>query len=222
MSSFPIKIASLAGRGYGVIATKVLKPGMVILQEHPVARVDKTPGSPEARSNPTCIKLMNRVQEMAKSGQFNPRSEFGMWPSEVVECFEGILDEQSKMAYEKLDEKKQKAWMALADVHAKDEDSKTPGGIIRTNAIDDADNFANLYPELSRMNHSCSPNAMRLSSDRQGGVTVVANQDIDEGDEVCINYMDGADDGLPVEQRRKHLMQQYHFHCSCKLCMEQE
>lgn len=222
MLPHPMKIAKLAGKGLGVLATQAIKPGQLILQEHPLVRVDKSPGSPEARANPTCAKLMGRVMEMAKAGQFNPRSEFGSWPSEVVSCFEGILDEQSKMAYAKLDGEKQTLWMELADVHAKDEVPKSPGGIVRTNAIDDATNHANLYAQLSRMNHSCAPNANRVSTDNSGGVAVVANKDIHVGDEVLISYTDGADDGLPVEERRKYLVQQYHFHCMCDLCLEQE
>mmetsp|Transcript_14365 Transcript_14365/g.26118 ORF Transcript_14365/g.26118 Transcript_14365/m.26118 type:complete len:226 (+) Transcript_14365:178-855(+) len=219
---YPMKIANLAGKGLGVLAAKALKPGHLILREHPIARVDKTPGSPESRANPTCTKLMNRVMEMAKSGQFDPRSDFPQWPSEIVSCFEGILDEQAKMAYEKLDGEKQTQWMELSDVHAKEEDHKSPGGILRTNAIDDAENHANLYRQLSRMNHCCAPNVVRVSTDNRGGVAVVASKGIGEGEEVLINYMDGADDGLPVEKRREHLMQQYHFHCTCDLCMKQD
>jgi len=77
MLPHPMKIAKLAGKGLGVLATQSIKPGQLILKEHPLVRVDKSPGSPEARANPTCAKLMGRVMEMAKAGQFNPRSEFG-------------------------------------------------------------------------------------------------------------------------------------------------
>ena len=222
MASFPIKVAPLAGKGLGVVATRALKPSVVLLQEHPFLRVDKSPGSPEARANPRCVALMKTVTDMAKAGQFNPRSEFSQWPREIVECFECILEEKGNMAFATLDEEKRKKWMALSDVHAESEEKKTPGGILRTNGIDDDENHANLYEQLSRMNHSCSPNALRVSTDGQGGVAVVANKDIGEGEEVLINYMDGADDGLPVEERRKHLSRQYHFHCTCDLCMEQE
>ena len=222
--SFPMKIKALAGKGLGVVATQALKPGVVILQELPFVRVDKSPGSPESRANPRCMELMGRVTDMAKAGEFNPRSEFSQWPREVVGCFEGILDEQGNMAYSSLSKEKQRIWMSLSDVHAADDDeaNKSPGGILRTNGIDDAENHANLYEKLSRMNHSCAPNAVRLSTDGKGGVAVVAGKSIEEGEEILINYMDGADDGLPVEKRRKHLMQQYHFHCTCSLCMEQE
>ena len=219
---YPIKITKLASKGLGVIATQALKPSQLILHEHPLVRVDKSPGSPDARSNQKCIQYMNRVMEMAKTGQFNPRSDFNTLPKEVVSCYEGVLNEQSIMAYDKLEKHKQNKWMELADVFAKDNDDKTPGGILRTNAIDDDSNHANLYEQLSRINHSCQPNTIRASTDKIGGVAIVANKDIAKDEEITINYMDGVDDGKPVEKRREHLMQQYHFHCTCDLCMEQE
>ena len=229
--------ANLAGKGLGVLATRAIKPGQVLLAEHPFARVDKAPGSPDARTNPKCMRLMGEVMQMAKSGRFNPRSEFRQWPLEVVEAFERILDEQAKMAFARLDDEKKTKWMALSDVHAADADdatkqqseddtnhgNKTPGGILRTNGIDDATNHANLYETLSRINHSCAPNAIRYSTDASnGGVAVVAQRDIPEGDEILISYMDGADEGMGVDERRVHLKQQYHFHCVCELCLKQE
>lgn len=202
-----MKIAKIAGRGLGVLSTRYLKPGQLILQEMPFARVNKDAGSAESRANPKVAKLMARVLELASTGQFDPRSEYGSWPSEVVHCFEGVLEAQADMVFEG---------------HATDDKQKTPGGIIRTNGVDDAEDHANLYTHMSRMNHSCAPNAVRVSTGDSGGVAVVARKQIDEGEEVMINYMDGADDGKPVEQRRKHLMQQYTFHCTCPLCMSQE
>ena len=126
------------------------------------------------------------------------------------------------MVFEGSSSETQNKWMELSDVHAADDKQKSPGGILRTNGVDDAEDHANLYSQMSRMNHSCAPNAVRVSTGDSGGVAVVARKQIDEGEEVMINYMDGADDGKPVEQRRKHLMQQYTFHCTCPLCMSQE
>uniref|UniRef100_A0A6U0IMD4 SET domain-containing protein n=1 Tax=Minutocellus polymorphus TaxID=265543 RepID=A0A6U0IMD4_9STRA len=222
MAAYPMKITSIAGRGLGVLSTRYLKPGQLILQEIPFARVNKDAGSPESRANPKVSKLMARVVELASSGQFDPRSEYGSWPSEVVHCFEGVLEAQADMVFEGCSSDRQEKWMELSDVHAADEKHKTPGGILRTNGVDDAEGHANLYSQMSRMNHSCAPNAVRVSTSDSGGVAVVSRKQIDEGEEVLINYMDGADDGKPVDQRRKHLMQQYHFHCTCPLCMAQE
>jgi hypothetical protein len=172
---------------------------------------------------------MERVMKLASTGKFNPRSEFSAWPQEVVKYFQGILNIQADMTFEKLDDIKRKQWMELSDVHASDNDEqqKTPGGILRTNAIDDDEGYANLYSQLSRMNHSCDPNADRVSikdkSSGKSGVAVIARRVIDDGEEIFMNYMDGAViDRNSVGDRRRHLMQQYHFHCSCPLCMEQE
>ena len=53
----------------------------------------------------------------------------------------------------------QSKWMGLM---AK-ANTKTPGRILRVNAFDDSEGFANLYELLSRINHACAPNAARLS-----------------------------------------------------------
>ena len=235
-----IKVVEIAGRGIGVLTTRSFKPGQVILQEMPFARVSKNAGSPEVRAHPVASKLMDRVVELAASGAFNPRTDnFHSWPSEVRRCMEGVLEAQAEMEYDRSPPAVQAKWRELSDVHAvaADDDAsaedadqtssckKTPGGVLRTNGVDDDEGYANLYEKLSRMNHSCEPNAVRIVSrtdPRAGpGVHVVASRHIDKGEEVFINYIDGADDGLRVEERRHHLQQQYHFHCTCSRCMRE-
>jgi len=227
----------------GVLATRSIRPGQVILQEMPFARVSKNAGSAEVRSHPVASRLMDRVVELAATGAFNPRTDdFLSWPPEVRRCMEGVLEAQAEMEYDRAPPAVQAKWMVLSDVHAASATSstsggaaapdaaasnaKTPGGVLRTNGVDDDEGYANLYEKMSRMNHSCDPNAVRMVSRAAPaagpGVHVVASRNIGEGEEVLINYMDGADDGLRVEERRHHLQQQYSFHCTCSLCMKQE
>jgi hypothetical protein len=39
----------------------------------------------------------------------------------------------------------------------KERDARTAGGVLRTNAFDDDEGFANLYEITSRVNHACEP-----------------------------------------------------------------
>jgi hypothetical protein len=39
----------------------------------------------------------------------------------------------------------------------KERDARTAGGVLRTNAFDDDEGFANLYEITSRVNHACQP-----------------------------------------------------------------
>jgi hypothetical protein len=71
-----------------------------------------------------------------------------------------------------------------------------------------------LYAEGSYFNHSCAPNCGTRTGDGQA-VQFVATQDIAEGEEVCIRYIDVD---KPTTSRRSELQSHYHFTCMCSLC----
>lgn len=84
-----------------------------------------------------------------------------------------------------------------------------------------------LFRKLSRVNHSCAPNAMRVeldvSSQRpHGGFSLVALQPIDVGEEITINY--GSDEELlmPAEARQEWYMKTRGHGCWCARCDEPE
>jgi hypothetical protein len=68
------------------------------------------------------------------------------------------------------------------------------------------------------MNHSCSPNVVILYRTHEWGEPLVAHvvalRDIEEGEELCISYID-AD--IPYEARREALAN-YGFSCNCIKC----
>ncbi|WCJ44594.1 Histone-lysine N-methyltransferase ASHR1 [Euphorbia peplus] len=70
-----------------------------------------------------------------------------------------------------------------------------------------------LYPVISIINHSCSPNAVLVF---EGRVAVVrAVQHIPKGAEVFISYIETAGSTMT---RQRTLEQQYFFTCSCPRC----
>jgi len=212
------RVARVAGRGSGLLATRAIESGQVILDEQPLVRVSKNANSAAVRAHPVAAGLMQRVIQLASKGVFNPR-DVDSWPAEVRQCMEGVLDVQAEMAFEKLPEPAREEWMALHDAHAEVEGrAKSPGGVLRTNAFDDDEGFANLYARLSRVNHSCAPNATRMAAEPGGSVRVLASQAIQPDEEVLISYLDGEDAGLAVGQRRQRLEQQFRFLCTCSLC----
>ena len=73
-----------------------------------------------------------------------------------------------------------------------------------------------LYPTASYFNHSCSPN-LRVAqlSDR---LVITARDDIHEGDETCIEYIDC---NRPVHTRHAELLDLYRFQCACTRCREE-
>ena len=42
-------------------------------------------------------------------------------------------------------------------------------------------------------------------------VMLVAERDIAAGEEITVNYLDGADEGMSFEERRRHLLRTHNF-----------
>ncbi|OVA16458.1 SET domain [Macleaya cordata] len=70
-----------------------------------------------------------------------------------------------------------------------------------------------LYPVVSIINHSCSPNSFLVFEGRQA--VVRAGELIPKGTEVLINYIETAGS---TATRQKALNEQYFFTCSCPRC----
>jgi len=76
-----------------------------------------------------------------------------------------------------------------------------------------------VWPEFAMLNHSCAPNAINypLHLSGRGLMVVRAARDIAAGDEVTISYV-GADQLLPLRQRRRALKDAFAFECGCGRC----
>ncbi|KAI3689087.1 hypothetical protein L2E82_47035 [Cichorium intybus] len=72
-----------------------------------------------------------------------------------------------------------------------------------------------LYPVISIINHSCSPNSLLVFEGRIA--TVRAMQQIPKGSEVLISYIETAGSTMT---RQKALKEQYFFICSCSRCIK--
>ncbi|CEG40946.1 Predicted histone tail methylase containing SET domain [Plasmopara halstedii] len=73
-----------------------------------------------------------------------------------------------------------------------------------------------LFSGICTMNHSCDPNCTVLYT-KDGAAHVFAVQDIAEGEELCISYID-------VDQEvdeREECLREYQFVCYCPRCMEE-
>jgi hypothetical protein len=72
----------------------------------------------------------------------------------------------------------------------------------------------------SLANHSCRPSAAHqsvwLAASRRPAVRFYAVRDMEEGDEVTIDYL--ASRGAPADQRQESLREQYGFDCACERC----
>ncbi|KAI1200724.1 hypothetical protein F5X97DRAFT_340201 [Nemania serpens] len=76
------------------------------------------------------------------------------------------------------------------------------------------DSHMALYPEVSRINHACRPNAFVRFSPTSFDVKVVAFRDIEIGEEITISY-------IPLNhprEKRQHDLRRWGFDCNCSLC----
>ncbi|XP_063992313.1 SET and MYND domain-containing protein 4-like [Diachasmimorpha longicaudata] len=74
-----------------------------------------------------------------------------------------------------------------------------------------------MAPFLSLFNHSCAPNAVVFGYTQN--VMIALNQ-INVGDEICIAYQNLRFNRMPRRKRRRLLFQHYYLQCPCKACEE--
>jgi len=91
-------------------------------------------------------------------------------------------------------------------------------GMVYTNAMD-FDGDAAICPIIARANHSCRPNAEFVTRSDLGKQLLVAMYVIQEGEEICINYMDMKEEGTDTRDvRQEKLIETWGFRCCCFAC----
>ncbi|KAF7433716.1 hypothetical protein PC9H_005681 [Pleurotus ostreatus] len=128
-------------------------------------------------------------------------------------------------AFEKLEDGKKEAYMKLDNVHP---ESECPPlvGIFNTNAYDvqesdhaDSDDdppCVAVFNDISRINHSCSPNTIRLWRASSSAMHISACRAIPAGTELTTYYRDPF---LPSSERHATLLAIYKFRCVCPSCL---
>eukprot|EP00435_Cladocopium_sp_Y103_P055682 s664_g18.t1 len=125
--------------------------------------------------------------------------------------------EQLYSQYQALPEEKQQEVWNLHDACLQ-KPEKSLEGILFTNCIgrDQRVRFdAALCLELSRFNHSCSPNLEQSWDQDAGQVRLVAAEPVKAGEELFTHYVELR---LHREERRQQLLENYGFWCECKAC----
>lgn len=78
-----------------------------------------------------------------------------------------------------------------------------------------------LFTLQSASNHSCTPNAEATFLHNNHRLSLMAVKDIEAGEEICISYLDECMLARSRHSRRKELMENYIFACTCPKCEEQ-
>ena len=86
----------------------------------------------------------------------------------------------------------------------------------------DLEAHGGLYVLHSHLNHSCTPNVSVRHLDQRTAlsrITLLALRPIGLGEELCITYVNPS---LPVDQRRRQLMEWGFGKCMCERCVREE
>lgn len=78
-----------------------------------------------------------------------------------------------------------------------------------------------LYRLQSGINHSCVPNAQVTFPNNNNRLVLQALQNIEPGDEITICYLDECMQSRSRHTRRKYLLENYLFACTCTKCESQ-
>ena len=74
-----------------------------------------------------------------------------------------------------------------------------------------------VFPETSRLNHACAPNAQYYLDPERLTHFVHATRSIARGEEITISYTSPLE---PTNTRQQHLQSGFHFTCSCARCTD--
>jgi hypothetical protein len=88
---------------------------------------------------------------------------------------------------------------------------------ISTADLDGSENGKNgIFPMTALMNHSCAPNCGFSCGD------TFATGKIAKNEELTISYLSTEDLTLPLGNRRKVLLEAFHFQCICSRCLSED
>ncbi|KAJ7496866.1 hypothetical protein FB451DRAFT_1549892 [Mycena latifolia] len=190
------RMATTPGKGVGLFSTRALKFGDLILGERPLyvgARGVHT----------SCPENLTREQ--------------------VIQHSLNTLEKYLEISVSRMRPAAKAAFMALANSH-KEDGSGPIAGIVRTNAVALVDlcpdmkgeigSYSAVCKDISRLNHSCSPNTISRFDKPSFSYQLYAVRDIAKGEELTYQYTDVV---TSTAERRKAL-KPYDFVCTCAAC----
>ena len=195
----PVVVKDLEGEGRGLVATKDLKIGDLIIKESAVIALPEDTDMWEAGG-----VLVEQVEKLSVEQQ----KEF--YKLTYKQRLLDISDTFLKAAGDDV-EKKNKSRMVTKNIKET--------AIFFNNDIATEDGYKCLFPNLALTNHSCSPNSS-WSGTRQHPrqLELRAIKDIEEGEEVFVNYIVVEGRFSDKESRQKRLKDGWEFDCQCNEC----
>jgi hypothetical protein len=181
------EIIPIEGFGIGMVAKRDLKLGECIIAEKP------------------CFILNSSYVSQALF-------------KDTIKKIEENLIESLNEAIKNLSDNQKKIFFSLHDKNEALTEGKTPIGIFQTNGLEVGDDPSargiGIFLTLSRVNHSCIPNANRAWNDDLKLTTLYAARDIKKGEQIFISYIHTGSRA----ERQEYLEKCFNFICKCKAC----
>ncbi|KAJ6497624.1 hypothetical protein C8R45DRAFT_134010 [Mycena sanguinolenta] len=193
------RLTDVPGKGAGLLSTRALKTGDLILDERPLFVC--------ARGVPIAVPP---IFTPAQVGQYQLQK----------------LEEYCEIAINRMRPEAKNAFMALWNCH-KEDGSGPIMGIVRTNGLSlqglrpgvqdhQTNQYSAVCKDISRLNHSCSPNTASLFHLPSFSYRLYAVRDIAAGEELTFHYTDVK----CSTEKRQAVLKPYDFACACPACRD--
>ena len=187
-------------KGRGLVATRGLNPGKVVLAEQPVLCIQPT---------------ANTVADMEEVVR-----KYGRLPGEVKKQVHMLNAKNQEVDVTKGRKRSLSHTQVLNIWHN--------NNVSIEDVYEEETGLRGLYPEFAIINHSCAPNCI-VNFDDERNLKVVALMKIEKGEEIVINYLDSLKvmrDSLNRTrgqillrfERQKMLKKEWNFTCKCIVC----
>jgi SET domain-containing protein len=194
----PYEVKASPGKGLGVFATTQINRGTVIIEESPIIHLERQIWTPER------VKLLVRCL---------PAEDFDKYMS--LHSIHGLIEHHPTISTDDpiTRARENGKWKARS------KDEKSPYSVWVSNCMA-AGSCDAVFFTISRINHSCIPNATFLWNEKKAKQEIRAVKDITAGEEITISYFNCT--FYNKAQREDVLMRQYNFRCSCMACKDVE
>lgn len=200
------EIKHAGAKGLGVFSTALIPRGTRIFSEHPLFTV---PPNGDILSAFRRLSEDNRFKLMQLSPQISKQLFVIRWTQVALYT----VQQTASDVLARLRGRSNGAPSALNPRSIKEHMNVL--SIFRNNNFNLGNRQA-VFPRISRLNHSCMPNAQGNFNEALGRFTVHATRDIVADEELTINYL--PEHGSARETRQNQLQAGYGFACECPAC----
>lgn len=194
------EVRPIPGKGLGLVATRAIHPGTLIIDEAPLLLLD-----PPCKRNDILKLLGCRL-----FSSINMRTT----PDQIrAQIHQMILEK----LVQKLDQQQLQLLFSLSDKTVEHgAKAKSLWGIWQTNSIPlGSYRVSGIFPTVVRLNHSCHPNAHHIWDAESGREQVWVVEGVRPGQEITISYVRTF---CSKSFRQSLLKEKFGFLCTCQAC----